>query len=169
MAASVYSVATAPQWETELGRQVVSWSGAIAGGELGVGFGSIVGPVGAVLGGIAGGILGGLGAGQLADWFFGGTSGRSAFELLGGEASVQIFGDLIEGRMAALEIKCHVHILRAKHAAATRTAAVTHATAEEIIKEVPENLSAAPQEGDDEVSWHASRAAGHIWFQTAFC
>ena len=31
-AVSVYSVATAQDWETELGKQVASWSGAIVAG-----------------------------------------------------------------------------------------------------------------------------------------
>jgi uncharacterized membrane protein len=38
----------------EIGHQVATWSGAIAGGVLGTGVGALVGPVGAIVGGLIG-------------------------------------------------------------------------------------------------------------------
>lgn len=68
---SLYPIAKAEEWGRELGYQVESWSGGIAGGRLGVGVGAIVdGPVGAILGGMTGSILGGIGAVALGNWFF---------------------------------------------------------------------------------------------------
>lgn len=123
-AVSVYSVATAQDWETELGRQVVSWSGSIAAGELGAGVGTLVGgPIGAILGGIAGAIIGGvLGDELLATWFYGGSSGKRAEE-----------------------------ILRAKHTAAAD--ALSDIAVQEMVEETPEasNLVSAVREGGDEV------------------
>ena len=43
---SVYQVVTADDWKFEISHQVATWSGAIAGGELGAGVGALVGPVG---------------------------------------------------------------------------------------------------------------------------
>ncbi|EFY85263.1 hypothetical protein MAC_08672 [Metarhizium acridum CQMa 102] len=149
-AVSVYSVATAPQWETELGKQVVSWSGAIAAGELGVGVGTLVGgPIGAILGGIAGSILGGLGSSALANWFFGGSSGKEAEALLG--SAFEQASKLAEGKMVKAECKYYTHILRAKH---TAEFALGHdAAVQEMVDEIPEtsNLTSAAQEGGDEV------------------
>lgn len=41
----VYSVSTAQDWETEMGKQILSWSGSIVAGQLGVGVGTLVGQV----------------------------------------------------------------------------------------------------------------------------
>ncbi|KAK7427290.1 hypothetical protein QQZ08_006226 [Neonectria magnoliae] len=148
-AVSVYSVATAPDWETELGKQVFSWSGAIAAGELGAGVGSVLGPVGAILGGIAGSILGGLGGDALANWFFGGSSTLRGVELLG--SVVDEASKLVEAKIATMEGGCYTHVLRAKHSPVLRLG--DRVPIEEMIEEVPgkTNLSVASVEGDNAV------------------
>lgn len=87
--ASAYQVVAARNWKAEIEKQVASWSGAIADGELGGEIGgsvsALVGPVGAIMVGIAGGIIGGL-AGEasvqaLARWFFGGSSQRTPMDI----------------------------------------------------------------------------------------
>ncbi|QPH03761.1 hypothetical protein C2857_000134 [Epichloe festucae Fl1] len=150
-AVSVYSVATAQDWETELGRQVVSWSGSIAAGELGAGVGTLVGgPIGAILGGIAGAIIGGvLGDELLATWFYGGSSGKRAEELLGSvsKRASKMIGD----KMTKADCKYYTHILRAKHTAAAD--ALSDIAVQEMVEETPEasNLVSAVREGGDEV------------------
>ena len=84
---SIYEVTIADDWRYEIGNQVSSWAGAIAGGELGAGVGAILGPVGAVIGGIAGSMIGAVGAehiySSLANFFFGGRSDSSGMTILG--------------------------------------------------------------------------------------
>ncbi|XXG98066.1 hypothetical protein Hte_004384 [Hypoxylon texense] len=150
VAVSVYSVATAQEWETELLKQVASWCGAIAAGQLGVGVGALVGgPIGAILGGIAGSILGGLGVDSLATWFFGGSSGKKAEELLG--SSYEQASGLVKDKMAEAGCKYYTHIMRAKHSAAyARSGRIA---IEEMVEEIPEadNLKSAADDGDDKV------------------
>lgn len=147
---SVYSVATAPSWEVELGKQILSWSASIVAGQLGVGRGKILGPVGAILGGIAGNLLGGLGAELLSDWFFGGSDATAAELLLG--SALEPASKLVEGKISKAGRGYYTHIVRAKHSAAY--ASGQHAAVQKMVEEIPEssNLqSATCEEGDDEV------------------
>jgi hypothetical protein len=87
-AVSVCEMVTAGAWSKEFGSQIAPWSGAIVAGSIGSGVSAILGPMGAVVGGITGGIIGSV-AGEgacsdLASWFYSGTSGLSAVELLRG-------------------------------------------------------------------------------------
>jgi len=154
-AVSVYSVATAQDWETELGKQVVSWSGAIAGGELGVGVGTLVGgPIGAILGGIAGSILAGLGADALANWFFGGSSGSRAVELLG--FALKPATKLVEDQVSKDGCRYYTHTIRASHAAAYESGETSfegHTLVAEMVEDIPDStkLKAATVGSSDEV------------------
>jgi len=116
-AVSVYQVVTADDWKFEIGRQVATWSGAIAGGQLGAGVGVIVGPVGAILGGLIGGIIGGIageGMAQLAHWFFGGSSSRSAEEILG-PALLSAASVALQKQLSVSDQNYHVHQLLSTH------------------------------------------------------
>lgn len=147
VAVSVYSVATAPQWEKELGRQVFSWSGAIIAGKLGVGVGSLVGPVGAIAGGIIGSILGGIGADLLATWFFGGASSMAGEELLHpvpGAAE-----EIVEDILSKSGKGNHVHVIRAGlWATYVSEDKGNRETLGEIIKDSPEEASLLTEDID---------------------
>lgn len=80
---SINSIATAVDWVRALQYQLESWSGAIAGGSLGIEVGSVVdGPVIAVFGSIIGSIFGGIGAVALGNWYFAGSSKSRALDYL---------------------------------------------------------------------------------------
>lgn len=69
---SIYSIITAQDWQTDLEKQIISWSGAIAGGKLGAEIGALVGrPIVALLASIAGSLFGGLQTESLALQFLG--------------------------------------------------------------------------------------------------
>ncbi|KAI1389446.1 uncharacterized protein F4822DRAFT_398329 [Hypoxylon trugodes] len=70
MAMSLYQVGNAPRWKAELGRQAISWAGALVGGEFGTSVGALVGPMESIIAGIGGGILGSIGADALATFSF---------------------------------------------------------------------------------------------------
>ncbi|KAK6347463.1 hypothetical protein TWF718_005305 [Orbilia javanica] len=133
---SVYSVAVADEWKYELGKQVASWSGAIAGGYIGTGVGMCFGPIGAIAGGIAGGIIGGLpteGAySALANWFFGGSSGDSAEDLL--EPILNKVRDHVLGRLRRSGKKFYVHQVLAHHMSEIR---VNPSKAAKLIADTP--------------------------------
>ncbi|WEW59599.1 hypothetical protein PRK78_005073 [Emydomyces testavorans] len=142
-AVSVYSVATAQDWETELGKQVLSWSGSISAGQLGVGVGALVGgPVGAILGGIAGSILGGLGADALANWFFGGSSGLQAIELL--KSTLEPASKLVETKMSDSGCLYYTHVIRTAHVAVYKSGghdSQTTAVVQEMVEDVPDPVN----------------------------
>jgi len=125
-AVSVYQVVTADDWKFEIGHQVATWSGAIAGGELGAGVGALVGPVGAIVGGLIGGIIGGIageGMTQLAHWFFGGSSSRSAKEILG-TTLLSAAGIVVERQLSASGRNFHVHQVLSTHVSEEHRACV---------------------------------------------
>lgn len=141
-ALSIYSVATAPHWEQEAAHQVLSWSGAIAGGELGAGVGAILGPVGAILGGIAGSFLGALGADKLATWFFGGSSRHSAVELL--DQALNPTSEYVAKKLANSGTGCYTHYVRAVHMSVLSSYNLAQAGSilEEMVNDVPSKTSA---------------------------
>ncbi|KAI0005798.1 hypothetical protein F4779DRAFT_633209 [Xylariaceae sp. FL0662B] len=151
---SVYSVAIAQDWEDQLGTQTSSWSRSIADGELGVGVGTIFGPVGAILGGIAGSILGGLEADVLANWFFGGSMGSRAVELLG--FALEPATRLVEEKLSKNRCGYYTHIIRASHVAKNKTSEINvegHAVLVEMVENIPDpiKLQAATFGSSDEV------------------
>jgi hypothetical protein len=137
VAVSVYQVVVADDWKFEIGRQVATWSGAIAGGSLGAGVGALVGPVGAIVGGIIGGIVGGIAGeemAQLTRWFFGGRSDLSAEEILG-PALLSAAAAAMQKQLTASGRNFHVHQVLPSHV--TDTDKATEVIAKEMVATKP--------------------------------
>lgn len=155
VAMSVYSVAVAPNWGEGLDHQVSSWAGAILGGRLGDGVGTLVGgPVGAILGGVAGSILRSLvgddKAQSLVHWFHGGSSSYSAVELLG--PAFNPASKLVTKKLTAFGKGYYTHYVRAVHIAGyfSRNIAEAGSLIEEMVNDVPSETSASTH-ADSEV------------------
>lgn len=139
---SLFSVATAPEWEKDLGRQVTVWSKSITGGKLGFGVGPLIsGPIGAILGGIAGSVLGSIGADALAKWFFGGSSSSSAVQLLG--QALNPTSELVAKKLATSGKGYYTHHVRAAHRSvySSRSATGAGSVIEKMVNDVPSKTS----------------------------
>lgn len=115
IACSVYSVAVADDWKAEVFTQVGWWSGAIVGGQVGVGVGAVFGPVGAVLGGIAGSVLGGIGFSSLATWFYGAITRRAAAEILLEVSLLEATRGHVQDRIRSSGKNFYVHRILTAH------------------------------------------------------
>lgn len=149
---SLYSVATAPEWEKDLGRQVTAWSESITGGKLGIGVGPLVsGPIGAILGGIAGSILGSIGADALAKWFFGGSSSSSAVQLL--DQALNPTSELVAKKLATSGKGYYTHHVRAAHRSVySRNATGAGSVIEKMVNDVPSETSTTKSTLDTEAN-----------------
>lgn len=155
VAMSEYSVTVAPNWRAELECQVFSWVKDIVGGRLGAGVGTLVGgPVGAIMGGIAGSILGSLVgddiAQSLAQWFHGGSSSRSAAELL--DSALNPTSELVAEKLRTSGKGYYTHYVRAVHVSgcSSRNIAEAGPMVEEMVNDVPSETSAGTH-ADSEV------------------
>lgn len=149
---SLYSVATAPEWEKDLGRQVTAWSESITGGKLGIGVGPLVsGPIGAILGGIAGSILGSIAADALAKWFFGGSSSSSAVQLL--DQALNPTSELVAKKLATSGKGYYTHHVRAAHRSVySRNATGAGSVIEKMVNDVPSETSTTKSTLDTEAN-----------------
>lgn len=148
---SLYSVTTAEEWEVQLGRQVLSWSGAIVGGQLGVGVGVIYGPAGAILGGLVGIYLGGLGATALGNWFIGGSSSSRAVDLPG-LVLLQPASEQVGKRMKESNVAWYTHHIRAVHVSvgfADDASETVDRIVEDILNNIPSEKSHSPSTSAD--------------------
>lgn len=139
VAVSIYSVAVAPDWETDLGGQVAVWSEAIVQRGITPEASILINsPVALSLGGITGYVLGAIGENDLANWFFGGSSRTAATPLL--DKALDTLSTLVAAKIKDTDYVYYVHRARVGLLSAFTQASSqdeADAIAQQIVEDVP--------------------------------